>query len=127
LHLELTAVKRLRLGVIFVLILETLHKAFGSLHRFLPTDRCQATCVVSNLGMVLPNVSGRLIRRIEFFPPIRPLTAAAFGVVTFAGQMTISLNYDAAALSAEQGAELLDGVIRRLQTRTTVGERRRKP
>jgi NRPS condensation-like uncharacterized protein len=115
LHQELTAVKRLRLGVIFVQILAALQWLFGSLHRFLPTDRCQATCVASNLGVVLPHIEKDEICAVEFYPPIRPLTAAAFGVATHAGAMTVSLHYDASAMTVEQGTELLNRFLLQLQ------------
>ncbi len=115
LHWELTAVKRLRLGVVFVQILHTLQMLFGSLRPFLPVDRCQATCVVSNLGPVFPTIGTEVIRAIEFYPPIRPLTSAAFGVATHGGRLMLSLHYDAAALSAEEGAELIDLAIGQLR------------
>jgi NRPS condensation-like uncharacterized protein len=115
LHRELAAVKRLKLGVIFVQILSMLQWIFGSLDRFLPRDRCQATCVASNLGVVLPQIGGDVIRAVEFYPPIRPLTAAAFGIATHAGRLTISLHYDEAAMTVAQGQELLDRFIEQLQ------------
>lgn len=108
LHWELMLVKKLRLGVIFVQILHTLHTLFGTLERFLPRDRCQATCVVSNLGPVFAGFAPSLVRAVEFYPPIRPLTAAAFGVLTYNDCMTISLRYDPASVTADQAAELLE-------------------
>jgi hypothetical protein len=71
--------------------------------------------VASNLGVVLPNFDGHELAGVEFFPPIRPLTAAAFGVATYGGEMTISLQFDAAAISATQGAELLNCYVGKLQ------------
>ncbi len=122
LHWELTAVKRLRLGVVFVQILHTLQTLFGSLRSFLPADRCQATCVVSNLGPVFPTIGTEVIRAIEFYPPIRPLTSAAFGVATHGGRIMLSLHYDASALSAEEGAELIDRVIDHLRENVVATE-----
>jgi Condensation domain len=116
LHWELALVKRLRLGVIFVQILHMLQTLFGSLRRFLPADRCQATCVVSNLGPVFTSLESELIRTVEFYPPIRSLTSAAFGVLTFQGRMTVSLHYDAAALMSDQGAELLERFMQKLRS-----------
>lgn len=115
LHWELSAVKRLRLGVIFVQIIHTLWWLFGSLRRFLLADRCQATCVASNLGSVLPTIEADKVRAVEFYSPIRPLTAAAFGIATHADRMTISLHYDRAVLSADQGGELLDRLVERIR------------
>ena len=115
LHRELAAVKRFKLGVVFVQILSVLQLLFGSLRRFLPRDRCQATCVASNLGLVLPQIAADSVRAVEFYPPIRPLTAAAFGIATHAGQMTISLHFDASTMTVEQGQELLERFVAQLQ------------
>lgn len=115
LHRELAAVKRFKLGVVFVQILSVLQWLFGSLRRFLPRDRCQATCVASNLGLVLPQIADDVVRAVEFYPPIRPLTAAAFGIATHAGQMTISLHFDASTVAVEQGQELLERIVEQLQ------------
>ena len=114
LHLEMQAVKRLRLGLVFVQILNSLQIVFGSLRPFLSRDRCQATCVLSNLGPVLADIGPDVIRAIEFFPPIRPLTSVAIGIVTYQGQMALSLRYDANALSPDQAAELLDRFVSKL-------------
>jgi hypothetical protein len=108
-------VKKLRLGLIFVQILHTLQTLFGSLRRFLPADRCQATCVVSNLGPVFAGIAPGLVRAVEFYPPIRPLTAASFGVSTYNACTTISLHYDAIALTADQAGELLSRFMQRLR------------
>lgn len=116
LHWEMAAVKRLRLGVIFVLILGTLHRRFG-LQRFLSNERCQATCVVSNLGAVLPEFSNDLVSAVEFYPPIRPLTAVAFGAATCGERLTLSLHYDAAAMSKDEATELLRSVCELLKER----------
>lgn len=115
LHWELAVVKKLRLGVIFVQILHTLQALFGSLQRFLPRDRCQASCVVSNLGPVFAGIAPGLVRAVEFYPPIRPLTAVAFGVLTHNSCTTISLHYDASALTADQADELLEQAMLRLR------------
>jgi hypothetical protein len=109
LHWELSIVKRLRLGVIFVQILAMLQKLFG-LERFLSRKRCQATCVVSNLGVVLPEFTNELVSGVEFYPPIRPLTTVAIGAATCRDRLNLSLHYDAAALTTEEAAWLLDRV-----------------
>jgi hypothetical protein len=122
LHWELAAVKRWRLGVVFVQILAELQKVFG-LKRFLSRERCQATCVVSNLGVVLRQFSNDLVSGVEFYPPIRPLTAVAIGAATCGDQLQLSLHYDAAALSTEEATWLLE----RLCTHLTEGETRLLP
>lgn len=122
LHWELSMVKRLRLGIIFVQILDILQKLFG-LQRFLSRERCQATCVVSNLGVVLRDFTNDLVSGVEFYPPIRPLTTVAFGAATCGDRLNLSLHYDAAALTTEEAAQLLERVCKLL----TEGESRLLP
>jgi hypothetical protein len=113
LHWELSVVKRWRLGIIFVQILALLHRLFG-LKRFLSRERCQATCVVSNLGVVLRDFANDLVCGLEFYPPIRPLTTVAFGAATCGDCLNLSLHYDAAALTTEEAAQLLGRVCKLL-------------
>lgn len=122
LHWELSAVKRWRLGIIFVQILGMLHKLFG-LGRFLTRERCQATCVVSNLGVVLRDFTNDLVYGVEFYPPIRPLTTVAFGAATCGDRLHLSLHYDASALATDEAAWLLERVCALL----TEGETRLLP
>ena len=53
LHWELAIVKRLRLGIVFVMILQELQQLFGSIQRLLSPNTCHATSVASKLGPVL--------------------------------------------------------------------------
>ncbi len=114
LHWEMAAVKRMRLGLTFVQIVGAFRKWFGSLRPLLPLDRCLATCVLSNLGRSPAAFDPQLVRAIEFYPPLRPLTSASFGLITHDGQVMCSLHYDQAALSSDLGAELLEQFTRRL-------------
>lgn len=114
LHWEMAAVKRMRLGLTFIQIVGAFRKWFGSLRPLLPLDRCLATCVLSNLGRSPAAFDPQFVRAVEFYPPLRPLTSASFGLITHDGQVMCSLHYDQAALSSEQGGELLDRFITRL-------------
>lgn len=117
LHWELSWVKRLRLGVIFVQILRILHELFG-LKRFLSRERCQATCVVSNLGNVLSEFSDELVCGVEFYPPIRPHTNVAIGAATCGDRLNLAMHYDTATLTSEEATWLME----RICTHLTEGE-----
>ncbi len=125
-RLEMNLVKRWRLGLTMIHSLRLFGKFRGGLQRLLPEHRCLATSVVSNLGepvrdSSLPRSDGQLVagdlllERIEFLPPIRPMTRASFGVVCYAGRLTLSLNYDARHLRADEGRLLLDRFVEQLR------------
>ncbi|HUT94659.1 MAG TPA: condensation domain-containing protein [Thermoguttaceae bacterium] len=122
---EMGMVKRLRLGVIMLRIIQLVQRITGSLKSLLPADRCLASCVLSNLGMPLrdsplADAHGRVtagnveVEEIELLPPVRPLTSAAFGAATLGGRLTVSLLADQRALGAGGGEELLALYAQRL-------------
>jgi hypothetical protein len=125
LHWEMSIVKRARLGLTFIRLIQIVHYLLGRLPQMMPRDKCLATCVLSNLGEPWQDSArlgpdGRLsagnvtVCRLELLPPIRPLTRAAFGVVTYAGELTVTLHYDRRALTPDEGRRLLAMLIGRL-------------
>jgi len=122
---EMGMVKRLRLGVIMLRIIQLVRGITGSLKSLLPADRCLASCVLSNLGRplhdsLLADAEGRIkagdveVEEIELLPPVRPLTSAAFGAASLGGRLTISLLADQRALGPGGGEELLALYAQRL-------------
>lgn len=127
LRMEMRVCKRWRLGLSMVHVLGLARRFRGGLQRLLPADRCVATSVLSNLGdladeTVLPRRDGRIVaanmtlERVELLPPLRPMTQASFGAVSYAGRLTISLVYDSHHFSREGGRRLLGGFVRRIQS-----------
>ncbi|HEY2839609.1 MAG TPA: hypothetical protein VGJ26_10690, partial [Pirellulales bacterium] len=111
-------IKRFRMGLAFNSVLSLLSRFQGALARLLVTDRCMASAVLSNLGpqldkAPLPRRQGRIVigpatlDDIEFLPPIRPLTRMALGVITYGGELTVSLQYDASCLSNDSAQSFL--------------------
>lgn len=83
----------------------------------LPT-RCFSTAVLSNLvrpfdGSPLLGPDGKLraggltLERCALLPPVRPLTNAALGVLTYAGRTEVALHFDANVMSAADASRLL--------------------
>ncbi|HVU89813.1 MAG TPA: hypothetical protein VHD36_20960 [Pirellulales bacterium] len=111
--LEMGIVKRCRLGLAFHHILG-LAQRLRRIPRLLPTDRCLATCVLSNLGEPLVDATievdarrGPLrLQSLALLPPLRPHTAAAFGVVTHGTVTTLSMHRDP-SLSLQKAEDLL--------------------
>ena len=119
---EIWAAKSMRLGVMFHYIL-SLARRWGRIDRLLPTDRCLSTCLLSNLGQpfgdscearIWQTPQGPLtLKCVELLPPTRPGTPATFGVLTYAGETTIAMHFDA-ALEASQAEQLLTFLVRHL-------------
>jgi len=89
-------------------------------------DRCYATTALSNVGRVLSRA--RLARRegkvvagdltlegVESAPPVRPHSGASFTCLSYAGRLTLVMNYDRHHFTAEGARALLETVVR--QTR----------
>jgi hypothetical protein len=127
LRTEMKFCKRWRLGLSMIHMLCLVRKFRGGLERVLPTDRCLATSVLSNLGHLaggtrLPRRDGQIVaanvtlQRVELLPPLRPMTHASFGAVSYAGRLNLSLSYDPRYITPQDGRQLLRGFTQRIQT-----------
>lgn len=125
LHGEMAAVKWARLGLTFIRAIQVTHYVLGNLQLLLSADKCQATCVLSNLGdpwrgSSLAGPDGRVvagdvtIKQIEMLPPIRPLTSVAIGAISLAGRLTVAFHCDRQVLTDEEASELLARYVERL-------------
>jgi hypothetical protein len=104
-QLETWFLKTFRVVTCFPSILWVLGSLPGGLHRYLRPDRCLATCVVSNLGRIFVDtpllrpdgkvVAGEItVDTIDTAPPIRGGSGVAMTFYTYAGQLSVSMNYD---------------------------------
>ena len=100
--------------------------------------KCMSSCVFSNLGVILnrtplPRKNGRLaigeivLDKVDFIAPLRPLTAAAFCVYTYAGGLTFNLHFDPRSISKLQANQLLEMFVRRVHESTEGADRQRTP
>jgi hypothetical protein len=124
LSLEMAIIKRCRLGITMHHIVG-LARRFGKISWLIPDNRCLSTCVLSNLGEPAALLqwaagddssagAGLELVSLDFLPPLRPWTAAAFGVSTHRGRTTITLHHDS-SLPPDFARELLDNFVERLQ------------
>lgn len=117
-------IKRLQLGLTGAQFVKFLveRKILGGM---LARDQCLATTVLSNVGEVfrgvdLPRSEGRLLvgdarlEEIEVYPPIRRKTWAAFGVLSYAGRLSVGMHCDAGRFGPAQGSRLLQTYVDRL-------------
>ena len=129
-RLDMKIVKRLRLGVIWIHGLNVLSRvpgAFEFLVRWpLSNATCVATCVLSNSGTVfgrtpLPRQDGRLVvgslllDSVSSAPPVRPGMSAAFTVLSYAGRLTLVMNYDRTHFTECAAHALMDTVITQVE------------
>lgn len=123
---ETHIIKRLRRGLTFVRVCGMIGRIPGGLESLTSAKRCYATSVLSNLGHVLPAVAGTeptgpltagglTVEQVRWTPPVRPWTRAAFGVATYAGRLSVAMNYDPRHFTAAQAEELLKYFQRRVQ------------
>jgi len=139
-HKEMQLIKRMQLGLTFVLCLglrrwlpgfvpaeryDTLTNP-GGVRRKRHKDRCFSTAILTNLGTLfgrcpLADDRGRVragdvvLEDMDLLPPLRPLTSAAFTAWSYARRLNFTLHYDPRVLEAGHAAELLDDMIGSVQ------------
>jgi hypothetical protein len=120
---EMAIIKRCRLGITMH-HLAWLARRFGKFRWLVRDDRCLCTCVLSNLGDASgagefasggssSAESGLELVSLDFLPPIRPWTAAAFGVLSYRGRLAVTLHLDP-RMPPGSDRELLAGFVGRL-------------
>jgi hypothetical protein len=124
-HDEMQLIKRLQLGLTFVLSLGLCQWLPGGLSRMCKSNRCMATGVLTNMGVLfsrspLADDRGRVtaadvvLRDIDMLMPVRPLTCATVAAWSYAGRLSLTLHYDPRAIAAREAMELIDGLTQRV-------------
>lgn len=132
---ETTGIKRSRRGLRLIEVLRFALALRGKVPQRLLAKSSYATAVLSNLGRIggcetgLPtDEDGRLccgdvtIDRVVTAPNARPGTAVVIVVLTYAGQLTLSLRFDPTVLAPDDADGLLEDYVRQL--RLTAAENR---
>jgi len=122
-HREMAHIKRCNLGLAFIHGLTIYKKLFGDYRKMINQERCWATGTVSNLGRLFvgtpfPAATDGCLRigdmelaNIYSMPPIRPQSVFGACVSTYAGRLTLTLQYDTEALTRRQAEELLNAMF----------------
>ena len=98
----------------------------GGLARWVGKDRCDATCVLSNLGAALARsplprregkiVSGNVVLEgIDFFSPVRSGTLVNVALVFYADKLRICLQSDGRRMTALQAEDLLGTYVAKIR------------
>ena len=128
-HEEMRLNKRWQLGLAFVLSADLLRRLPGALSRVARADKYAATCVFSNLGVVLgktplPRRDGRIVagnivlEGVDFVMPLRPGTSVAVCVYSYADRLFVMMHHDPRVLSDEQSQCLLEIYLRQIHNAT---------
>ncbi|MCP4788430.1 MAG: DUF1298 domain-containing protein [Fuerstiella sp.] len=102
------------------------------MHLYLRTNRRMCTTVLSNVGRAFescsqPRNKGRLtvgdmqLTSLNFLSPLRPGTDVTFGVVTYAGSLSLSMHYKPHRIPEIQARKLFDLLVRNLQQSARTG------
>ena len=128
-HEEMQLNKRWQLGLTFVLSADLLRRLPGALSWVARADKYAATCVFSNLGVVLgktplPRRDGRIVagnvvlEGVDFVMPLRPDTSVAVCVYTYADRLSVMMHHDPRVLSDDQSRCLLEIYLRQIHNAT---------
>ncbi|MEJ7593068.1 MAG: hypothetical protein WKF77_16095 [Planctomycetaceae bacterium] len=112
-------------GFLFIAALALMKRIPRLRNQVLHQKKCLSSCVFSNLGVILnrtplPRRDGKLaigdmiLDQVDFIAPLRPLTAAAFCVYTYAGRLTLNLHFDPRSISKLQADSLLELFTRKI-------------
>ena len=128
-HEEMQLNKRWQLGLMFVLSADLLRRLPGALSWVARIDKYAATCVFSNLGVVLgktplPRRDGRIVagdvvlEGVDFVMPLRPNTSVAVCVYTYAARLSVMMHHDPRVLSDDRSQRLLELYLRQIHNAT---------
>ncbi len=115
--LEMKAIKFLRVGTVFIHLLNKLLKKENGIKWLLPDNKCAATAVVSNLGrafygceLVQGNqkltTGNSSLLSMSTIGPLRPYTTVFFAVNSYDSKFFITMNYSKTHLSEEDAVQL---------------------
>ncbi len=123
---EMLRIKSHQLGLLFIAA-HTLFSRFPRLrNHIIGEGKCMSSCVFSNLGVILNRtpllqqdgklaIGDILLDGVDFIAPVRPLTAAAFCIYTYAGRISVNLHVDSRTISKQQADELLRCFVRQIR------------
>ncbi len=126
---ETHAMKEGHWGLTLLWVLRFVGAVPGGLKALLGGIRCLNSSVLSNLGILFADsplrgscdrvlANDMILEGVEFFPPVRPSTNAAFGVVSYGKRLMVGLNYDRSTLTNDAARDLLGALTS--QVRQTI-------
>jgi hypothetical protein len=126
LKLEISVLKRLRIAINFVRCTQFLCLVPGGIQSMSRMKRCFATCVVSNMGHLFPTAplerrdgkmtAGELTIECSIgAPPLRYRTNAGFIFATYAGKLTMMMNYNRRHITRKAAADFFHTLVQQIE------------
>ena len=117
-HDEVQLIKDLGLARAFLRSLKTVGSVPGAMKLMTRSEKCHATCVLTNVGepladVPLPRSGGKIMAgnvmldEVDMLAPVRPYTSVAIGVVRYAGRLRFAMHYDPRPLSEADASGLM--------------------
>ena len=124
-HEEMELIRRRQLGLTFIWSLSALRLLPGGQAKRFGSHRCEATCVLSNLGRAfadspLPRRDGKIVAGnvvlddFDFFSPIRYGTAVTVALVFYAGGLQMCMQFDSRRITSAQADDLMTSYMRQV-------------
>ena len=117
-----------REGIVCLKIFKVLRKFSRGMKMFLGLKSCLSTAVLANIGDIRRRFGGRfplingkwiagnvVVEHMAGVAPVRPNTRAALSIGEYAGELSISLRTDAAALSLADSQRFLQEFVADLE------------
>ena len=125
-QLETAFLKTFRIVTCFPCVMAAVDCLPGGLPKILRRERCLATTVVSNLGKIFGDtplrrrdgklLAGELtIEAVDTAPPVRGGSGAASTFYTYAGQLSMSMNYDPHRFRRDTAEQLFRHIITQIE------------
>ena len=120
-HEEMSLIKRNQLAYTFIASL-WLNRIFDRRRKAMTPRQCQTSVVFTNLGKVfedspLAKDSGRIVagdvvlEKVELLAPLAAWMCAAFSAIHYAGQLSLSLRFDARFIECSRARQLVELVV----------------
>lgn len=125
---EMRSLKFFRFAVSHSRICACIRAIPGLMERIVArSTRCRASATLSNLGLLfvesrLPRREGKLVcgaltlDAVEAAPPVRRLSPIALAVLSYAGRLSLVMNYDRFHFEAEDANGLMQAIFAQIQT-----------
>ncbi len=125
---EMGVIRRWELSKTFLVALSMFSWIPGLLRWYSRRPSCWATSYVTNLGPIMDRlyvgttsggeaqVGELTLRKVRLLPPLRPQMPAALAVCYYAGELKLTLHYQATEFPQQSAQQLLQSFVTRLKT-----------
>lgn len=118
---EMGVIRKWKLSLNFWRALEATRYLSGGIEKEVKQEKCQATCVLTNLGDLTPSKKNdsRLpleLQDVQFWGPIRPETHFIIILYSYKNQIRANMSYDNVAMSNSLAKETLNRFLSTMES-----------